>query len=43
MLKVNGGRRVVVKLEGCVVCQILAQVIQEEVADGMLADDLCAL
>jgi hypothetical protein len=31
----------VAKLEGFVVCQILVQVIHEEVVDGVLADDLC--
>ncbi len=41
MLKVRGGRHIVAQLEGCVVKQILVQVIQEEVVDGMLADDAC--
>jgi hypothetical protein len=38
MLKINRRGRVVAKLEGCVVCQILAQVIHEEVVDCVLAD-----
>ena len=35
-LKVNRGGRVVAKIEECVVNQILVQVIQEEVVDGVL-------
>jgi hypothetical protein len=41
MLKVKGGRRILAELEGCVVNQILVQVLQEEAVDGIMDDDAC--
>jgi hypothetical protein len=41
MLKISGGGRVMAKLEGYVVSQILALIIKVEVIDGVLAHDLC--